>query len=302
MREKHTSVQASKPSIEAFALPSELRRTHNFASRARPIIGLDLPSMPLPGAAVSSDPLTFPRVARRPAPQPVTDFAAAAHRHTDGDPPFLPPSLWREPTPPTPPRRRWNWSERSTAGFLGFAVGLLIVVPLVFMIGANPNAHTSLKAFSFDLPSPSAILEKVRLSAIFQVLAPGQFGTGTGETLLRAEPPQQRTPVQQRTMSLTVAPKAADLQATAARALTALAAGRVEEARSTLRAAASPEHPRLWLLLAETYDPNLRAADQPANASDNTAADVEFARFYYRQALSYGQESARARLAALPGQ
>jgi hypothetical protein len=272
-----TNDVTTKPSIEAFALPSELRRTHNFASRARPIIGLDLPlELTTAGSAVPSTALRFAHAPSRPTPSmPETDFLIES-RLGDYDAARGLPQSWRAPQPAQPHkrRRRWTWSERSTAAFSGFAGGLIVVLPLIFMLGSHspiaPTTDTSVRALNFSLASTAAYVENLWNDA----------GSSS----------KART-----TQALTAAAGPVPVAEIETRALKALEAGQVDEARRTLRTAASPENPRLWLLLAQTYDPEASGISKPSA----TTGDVEFARFYYRQALANGIEAALPRLEAL---
>ena len=284
-----TTDTIAKPSIEAFALPCELRRTHNFASRARPIIGLDLPLTPPAVGDTGRFPARLSHTPpRRRAALPETDFLIES-RFADADPPMNLPASWREPAKPAQRQRRgWGWTERSTAAFSGFAAGLIVILPLVFILGANQPATppaltaTTTPGFEFSLASTRAYFNK-----LWQPAPLSAIKTSSGEPSANHDAPA-------------AAPPAAEDQARSA-----LRAGRIEEARSTLRSAASPDNPRLWLLLAETYDPARTANAGPAAASLSPASDttrptdVEFARFYYRQALTYGIEEARPRLDAL---
>lgn len=288
MRNKQSVTDAiTKPSIEAFALPSELRRAHNFSSSARPIIGLDLPSTPPPlnrPANTTAAPWRPGDNALPPTVMPETDFLIES-RLGDDDPPFSLPASWREaPRPTTRARRPWQWSERSTGAFSGFAGGLLIVVPLVFFLGGNPASSSlparAAKALDFSYASTSAYFAK-----------------------LWRENPATPTDSTRKPAPTTALPKLNSL--TEAEARTGFTEGRIEAVRSKLRAAASSENAHLWLLLAETYDPNF----QRPNASNNEgkgiwqtpAGDIETARFYYHKAMAQGIEAARPRLDALSG-
>ena len=287
MRNKQPATDViTKPSIEAFALPSELRRAHNFSSRTRPIIGLDLPSTPPPLRRSSAPPPLWDldRDATPPPSMPETDFLIES-RLGDQDPPLNLPACWREaPRPATRSRSRWHWSERSTAAFSGFAGGLLFVVPLVFMLGGNPaGAPPSLNAsgtINFSFAATSAYLEKLWRNA--QPTAPANTASPVGAD----KPPASPAPA-----------------TAAAEAKADLAEGRIEAARDKLRAAASPESAHLWFLLAETYDPNMArsaATNADGRASlEQPASDTEFARFYYRRAMTHGVEAAGPRLQAL---
>ena len=287
MRNKQPATDVgTKPSIEAFALPSELRRAHNFSSRTRPIIGLDLPSTPPPlrRPAPPSPPWVSDRDTPPPVAMPETDFLIES-RLGDQDPPLNLPASWRQAPKPTPPKRSgWHWSERSTAAFSGFAGGLLIVVPLVFMLGGNaahaPSSLTVSSPLNFSFAATSAYLEKL---------------WGRDEPAATAAPGK---PAQEAT-----APQRQDLIAAEAEAKVDLAEGRIQAARTKLRAVASPENAHIWYLLAETYDPNV--ATQPVTGAEGVgsveqpASDAEFARHYYRQAMTHGVETARTRLEAL---
>ncbi len=51
------------------------------------------------------------------------------------------PASWQQKSLPAPPRRRrrWQWSERSTAAFLGFAAGIVIIVPIIIVLSNNAD-------------------------------------------------------------------------------------------------------------------------------------------------------------------
>ena len=267
----------AKPSIEAFALPSELRRTHNFASRARPIIGLDLPLAPSTAGPSTPSKLNFthaPTPRRRPRSMPETDFLIES-RIGDNDTARGLPASWREPHQEKPKKRRlWSWSERSTAAFSGFAGGLIVVLPLIFILGSQttvaPVVDQTQRASPFSFASTATYFEDFWKGAA-QKLAP----SGSARSADAAGP----VPI-------------AEIET---KAITAIRDGQLDEARRTLRTAASPENPRLWLLLAQSYDPETTGRTQAATLAN----DIEFARFYYRQALTYGIEAARPRLEAL---
>ncbi len=287
MRNKQPATDViTKPSIEAFALPSELRRAHNFSSRTRPIIGLDLPPTPPPLRRSSAPPPLWglDHDASPPVTMPETDFLIES-RLGDQDPPLNLPACWREaPRSASRNRSRWHWSERSTGAFSGFAGGLLFVVPLVFMLGGNPGgAPPSLNAsgtINFSFAATTAYLEQLWRNA--QPTAPANSAPPVGAYT----PPASPAPA-----------------TTAAEAKADLAEGRIEAARDKLRAAASPGSAHLWFLLAETYDPNLaRPATTNADGRaslEQPASDTEFARFYYRRAMTHGVEAAGPRLQAL---
>jgi hypothetical protein len=288
MRNKQPATDViTKPSIEAFALPSELRRAQNFSSRTRPIIGLDLPPTPPPLRRSSAPPPLWglDHDASPPVTMPETDFLIES-RLGDQDPPLNLPACWREaPRSASRNRSRWHWSERSTGAFSGFAGGLLFVVPLVFMLGGNPaGAPPSLNGsgtINFSFAATSAYLEKLWRNA--QPTAPANTASRVGAD---DTPPASTAPA-----------------TAAAEAKADLAEGRIEAARDKLRAAASPESAHLWFLLAETYDPNLaRPATTNADGRaslEQPASDTEFARFYYRRAMTHGVEAAGPRLQAL---
>jgi len=271
-----TSETTAKPSIEAFALPSELRRTHNFASRARPIIGLDLPLTPSTASPNTSTKLNFTHAPtpRRAKSMPETDFLIES-RIGDNDTAYGLPASWREPHVEKPKkRRRWSWSERSTAAFSGFAGGLIVVLPLIFLLSTQttvaPVLDQTERASTFSFASTAGYFQEFWKGAA-EKLTP----SGAARSADAAGP----VPI-------------AEIET---RAITALRDGQLDEARRTLRTAASPENPRLWLLLAQSYDPDTSGSMQAATMAN----DIEFARFYYRQALTYGIEAARPRLEAL---
>ncbi len=313
MKYDQLSQEASKErteelTIEDFAAPSELRGTHNFASSAQTIASLAVHSTP--------PPLSLDRQAERQAvaaelaatqtavPKALqeTDFLIES-RHAEADPPFRTPSSWQNQQPVVRSDRHWNWSERSTAAFLGFAAGILIIVPLVFFISTTsheiaPASEQVLAPTVTEEPQPvAATVVPVKTVAVASISAGSWFDTRKSTT----EPSvPQPVAAAQETLSTAEAKS---------RARIALEAGRTAEARAALRMAASPDNPQLWFMLAETYDPlaaKRLGKAEPATASKDGAADtlreadLKFARYYYQQALTHGVGTARDRLAALP--
>lgn len=301
---REPSEHVEELSIEDFAAPSELRGAHNFASAAQPIASLAVQSPP--------PPLSQDRQAERHAVAaelakvqtpvanaiPETDFLIET-RLSEPDPPFRTPSSWQTKQPVPRSDRHWNWSERSTAAFLGFAAGILIIVPLVFFISTTsqpvtPTNDQALTQVPLEDAQPlSTAVLPVKTVAVANVSASSWLNT-------RSPAAAKPDDVHKDTAST------ADARSRARRALDA---GRTTEARAALRTAASPDAPQLWFMLAETYDPlaakrlgkpdgtpavNTKASDQLRQA------DIKFARYYYQQALTHGVETARNRLAALP--
>ncbi|MGI9479103.1 MAG: hypothetical protein ACR2PI_20535 [Hyphomicrobiaceae bacterium] len=308
MKYERTLQESDEPSqeltIEDFAAPSELRGAHNFASSTQQIESL----------AVHSEPpsLGLDRQAERqavaaelaatqtdkPGPIAETDFLLEA-RLAEADPPFRTPSSWQQRQPAVRADRHWNWSERSTAAFLGFAAGILIIVPLVFFISmtshqvtpASPPASAPLPRKETKTLATTVV--PVKTVAVASVSAGNWFDTSKPVKVARATQPGG-------TRGAALDPSDAEH-----RARRALDAGRTAEARAALRTAASPDSPQLWFMLAETYDPlagkGPGAAPGDAGTSETLRrADIKFARYYYQQALTHGFETARDRLAALP--
>lgn len=263
--------------IETIALAAELRRAHDFANTAP--ISLEMPTSPppLPPLSVTE-----------------TDFHIESR---DDDPPFRPPAIWHT-SEPTGQTRSWHWSERSTAAFLGFAAGLLVIVPTVIYLSIENNpqpAAPSAASASKSVPKQRRITQPLALSRRQAAGNPPGFATAssiTGRWVDTGPPagtPQTR------------------LQPAEAVAKRQLGDGQLSEARATLRAAASPDAPKLWFLLAETYDPNhaklIATSKSPfavrAARGSIVATNAKFARYYYNQALVHGFHPARQRLDAL---
>jgi hypothetical protein len=281
-------------SLETFAEPSELRDAHNFASKAQPIA--DLP-VQAPAPTLSLDrqferqalaanlSQTSARLPGKPREAGILSEARHAEvRHREPDPPFRAPSSWLTPQPSDNSEWSWNWSERSTAAFLGFAAGVLVIVPLVIIISLT----------SGPAPAPVAnVLGEAKISSSSS--APGSKISANAIAVGSVSSSQW--------FDKSIPAKASGaVSAALSKASSALEAGRIAEARAILRQAASPERAQLWFVLAETYDPQSGNRWQGrAGTTDNLRkADIQFARYYYQQALTYGVEAARARLEALP--
>lgn len=334
MSNDRTPSRQARSAIESYIAPSELRGTHNFASAAQPIMNLALENAPPPlrphhTANIRADGADVP-----PAPDTLseTDFHIES-RISEIDPPFRPPSIWQSKPQASISMRAWQWNERSIAAFLGFAAGVLIIVPLVFFLSMTtdqglPTRQPAISetvasaAPAAQAPAPEASAPEAPTSEpsapeapapVPEVATANAISAGSWFDLRATEPvePTERAAPVLRETSLApetapVAPDRApqsDAQESELRARAALAAGRLVEARAALRAAASPDTPHLWFRLAETYDPlvsrDARGADQPATSDKMTAADIKFARFYYQQALTHGVGAARERLEAL---
>lgn len=279
--------------------------------RVEPLVPADTP----PEVPIVAPP-SIPTVSEVPAqssalvPQKAddTDFLIET-RLTEPDPPFRAPTSWQVKHPQIGVERQWHWSERSTAAFLGFAAGVLIIVPLVVIL-----------SMTTEQPLPPAAIETVAQTdnTVKPPAAPVIVaGVAAGSRIISRSPETTATPAAERsetTVAVSHQPaeqlptSSASVEDAANKARSALAQGQLSEARAALRIAASPDNPQLWFVLAETYDPLVvRAsaksdADAPSsfNPSDKlTAADIKFAQFYYQQALTHGIRAARARLAAL---
>jgi hypothetical protein len=297
-------------SIEAIALPSELRSSHDFAGTAKPILDLAMAQTPPPLRPEHQAGGTLDLALSVPGPNE-TDFHIESH-NDEHDPPFRAPAIWHTSSAPAQPPRRGllslQWSERSTAAFLGFAAGMLIIVPTVFYISLETNPHAALKPAPIEQPvkfataDPNPIQHTINLAPVAatnedHIIATA--GVANGQWVDSRLQPRSSPP----TTSLeNIRPPAITEAETTALAL--LADGRLAEARTALRAAASPDAPRLWFILAETYDPlianggNQNQAETPTSAN-LTAADIKFANYYYHQALTHGVADARQRIEAL---
>jgi hypothetical protein len=235
-----------------------------------------------------------------------TDFLIES-RHGDEDPPFQVPAIWNAQAPAARHGAMWDWSERSTAAFLGFAAGVLVVVPTVLYLGSGTEQDGFSAASTVP---PPAVIETTAVAnadapitpAIIKSDAGGGIWFAPGQSLPSSTPATSAAPT---SGVATVGEQPSTIEATRQLAQTALDQGRLSQARAILRDSASPEAPQLWFQLAETYDPqngnNQRAVPGKATGDLMSAADIEFARYYYQRALTYGVHQARARLAALAG-
>jgi hypothetical protein len=294
-------------SIESIALPSELRSTHDFAGTAKPILNLAMPRTPPPlrpeHHAEHAAEFTLQAIASAE-----TDFHIKS-QNDEHDPPFRTPAIWHAPPAPAQPSRHrlrsWQWSERSTAAFLGFAAGMLIIVPTVFFISLETNPRTARQPPAIEQPikfakadpnpvqrtvnlTPAAAAAETHIIATAHVVDGHWFDNSQQSNNQRPANAQSVLPVN-------------EAEATATRLL---ADGHVTEARVALRAAASPDAPWLWFILAQTYDPFVanRGTQTQAGAATSanvTAADIKFADYYYHQALTHGVTAARPRIDAL---
>lgn len=316
MTHNQTPSDRTRSAILAYVNQTELRRAHNFATAARPIEKLDLATTPTPwslepqqaehkGFAPTNRNLVPPDVAakapiHKTQPPPLiqnganvvaratvveTDFDIEARVHDD-DPPFQAPESWLEPRKVEPSSsilslsKNWNWSERSTAGFLGFAAGMLIVVPIVLFLSLttdNKPAPQPLTDADTAIASRPAAKEVATANAS---ISAGMWFNTQATTAPKVE--NRTTP-------------AIEVISQAHQALTE---GRIEQARIILRAAASPDAPRLWFMLAETYDPTVSVQRVKTETTTRRlqVADMNFARFYYQQALTHGITEAQTRL------
>ncbi len=137
-------------SIDTLALPGDLRGPREFVAATAPAQS-DTASR----SAIRPGPPPLKRSAGTPAP-PLTISPAMAtgadSRSTsptvvygdgfDDDIPFRAPAIWQSDTPEAADRGGWQWTERTTAAFLGFAGGILIVVPAVFFL-TTPKDHVA---------------------------------------------------------------------------------------------------------------------------------------------------------------
>ena len=303
--------------IEDFAAPSELRGVHNFASATQQIENLAVHATPpslgidrqAERQAVAAE-LAATQV-DKPSPVVETDFLLETQL-SEADPPFRTPSSWRNRQPVVRHERHWNWSERSTAAFLGFAAGILIIVPLVFFIsttshqvtpaGGTASAPAPIPRTETDTAkTPAGTKETKTLATTVVPVKTVAVANVTSGSWFDTRKPADVAPAMQPRATRAAAP---DPTAAENRARRALDAGRTAEARAALRTAASPDSPQLWFMLAETYDPlagkGPGAAPGDASTSETLRqADIKFARYYYQQALTHGVETARNRLAAL---
>lgn len=268
---------------------------------------------PLRGARTTIPPVFQPP----PPPEAIvngslidTDFQIEQQLGED-DAPFRAPSGWTTPPRGAQADTRWHWSERSTAAFLGFAAGVLIIVPAVFLL-ANSQGQTPRDVVD---PSVVTIANDGTTVAEASHAEPLQASTGGGKWLdigaasRRSDRGAEAVMPASVSVTETATAGAADASRGAVQeAQQALEAGNAEKARGILRAAASADAPKLWFLLAETYDP-LHAGNNAgqkgaggvagANAAGLAETDVKFADYYYRQALTHGVEAARGRIEAL---
>jgi hypothetical protein len=229
-----------------------------------------------------------------------TDFLIET-RHREDDPPFQVPAIWNAPPLPANNVGIWDWSERSTAAFLGFAAGVLVVIPTVLYLGATTDPDNFSSAASGT--PPAAVKSEPANQPMTSMMTPAVIRSDAGAGMWFNSHPSNpaNTPETAQTNKPQLSAATAGQQAQAA-----LIQGRLSQARAFLRDAASPEAPQLWFQLAETYDPRTATNQAATSARDAgglmSDADIEFARYYYQRALTYGVEQARARLVALPGQ
>jgi len=277
--------------------PDPIRDAHS-------VLRLNLPNSPPPlnptGTVLAQASAQF---VRAPTTVIETDFDLQT-RASEHDTPFRPPSLLRTTCDDananadisrTSSVSTLMWSERSTAAFLGFAAGMLIIVPAVFYLSLETSQQPAPEHSASPPKTATASLSQDRSAPEFKTanITDGRWINQTLSGLVRTKGNAGDQAVR------------ADVQATeqkaAAIAKHLIADGRLSDARATLRQAASPETAKLWFLLAETYDPNInRAAPDAENLL--TLADTKFARFYYNQALTHGVTSAQSRLSALAAQ
>lgn len=322
MTHNQTPSDRTRSAILTYVSQSELRRAHNFATAAKPIEKLDLATTPTPWSKEPSQPepaLIEPsnnsRLSRQPSgdsakassqPPPLTQSHPGALapttvvetdfdievRSVAEDPPFQAPVSWLKPQQQELGEslfrfsRDWNWSERSTAGFLGFAAGMLVVVPIVLFLSLT----TDQKPATTPLTDTDLAIAS-RLAPTKVTLASTTISAGTWFDSKNTEAP---TTEKRRSPAIEVI----------SQAHLALTEGRINQARRILRAAASPDTPRLWFMLAETYDPavSIQSARNATTPSSLQVADTNFARFYYQQALAHGISEAQARLDGLTKQ
>lgn len=258
---------------------------------------------------------------------------------SDGlDAEFRLPAIWRAASPPAASDDDWHWSERSTAAFLGFAAGVLIIVPTVLFLGAGSGQYSDLASLGLinghRIESQAIATKPVSTVSIPSSLAAaqnptkpvtpstnGEFLTATASTAMPPGvwydsnrgnlDPALSTEHNRTIINPDASPRAAAADAMAAtqaapetRARASISAGDIAAARNILRTAASPQQPHLWFLLAETYNPAVGLATEApplrADIAENLrAADIEFARYYYNQALSHGITAAGKRLEQL---
>ncbi|MEM7279884.1 MAG: hypothetical protein AAF385_17390, partial [Pseudomonadota bacterium] len=317
-----TPSDRTRSAILSYVSQTELHRAHNFAATARPIEKLDLATTPTPWSQESpqSVEVFFPETTSELAP-PLVPAKGAAHRDQapplsqssadaiapatvvetdfdiearidDDDPPFQAPESWLKPQNAQPNQsilsfgKNWNWSERSTAGFLGFAAGMLIVVPFVLFLSLTTNQNP-VSSPSTDANTASASLPAAKEAVMAHANISAGIWFDTRATTVPGVDRRSRPAME-----------------VISQAHQALTEGRIDQARIILRAAASPDTPRLWFMLAETYDPtvSLQLAQNRATTGRLQVADMNFARFYYQQALTHGIAEAQARLDVLTKQ
>ena len=68
----------------------------------------------------------------------LSDFGQI-NRFSEIDQEFHMPATWRASASSTMTDESWHWSERSTAAFLGFATGILVIVPTVMLLSTEPS-------------------------------------------------------------------------------------------------------------------------------------------------------------------
>ena len=243
------------------------------------------------------------------SPMPVieTDFDLET-RATESDPTFRAPTMLRKTNENTSASENNGvrcsasalmWSERSTAAFLGFAAGMLIIVPAVFYLSLETSQQPGAAP-----PSRSSLATQENARARGQTvkfMAAGTASIADGRWINQTAPdtlPGQPTALATADGSAVQDDIRAAEQKAAAIAKRLIADGQLSDARATLRQAASPDTAKLWFLLAETYDPNITPS-APGTKNVLTLTDTKFARFYYTQALTHGIAEAQPRLNTL---
>lgn len=313
------------PLISADAHASELRHAASFGGQAPPNMRLEMPTKPPPlrnrqsacqqPRSLNSGNCTITKLEpiRPTVPTVETDFLIES-RFDDSDPPFRTPTTWQKTERTTPVERMWQWSERSTAAFLGFAAGVLIIIPTVMYLAASSGQETM--PVAIEVIQPSSETTQTADAATLPLASTPQpepiFATAGADATSRItvgawHDSRSSAPTDAASTSVSLSKDMASEQQQkdiATKARSALASGHLAEARDQLRQAASPDRPDLWFMLAETYDPGqlvrLPEDTEKSKRPDNLQkADIRFARYYYQQALTYGVAEAKVRLAAL---
>jgi hypothetical protein len=189
----------------------------------------------------------------------------------------------------------------SSAGVIGFGLGLVLVVPIgIVMTGAfndfgltSPLSSTKGETAASEQVQSSVVpasASEDRSVATLGGTTPNPVAADTRSVAARAPDALARA-VAAASRFEDATPPATPLD----RARAAIAAGDVEAARTSLEGLVAEGNPTALMLLAETFDPNMLAAWSVRGV----IADPAIARELYRRAAALGIAQAKLRLEAL---